>query len=158
MLTFKVGRAMTLDKRDVATGDDGLPLLDGARDVFKSLTRDTVNTSHKVMWGVGRFLLSTGESVNFVWDAVLNTLVDLLKTGGRAYGAIADSVAGVPVIGYGASGVREAIRASLTAMESNARHDTETRKQAFAELNAKLTESGSRLSGHTPGTVVFPAN
>jgi hypothetical protein len=80
----------------------------------------------------------------------------LVKTGGAAYGAIADRVADVPVIGYVAGGVGEAVKTTVGAVESNARHDVETRKRAFAELNAKLNESGARLSGR--GVVVFPTN
>lgn len=134
-------------------------VLSDARNAFGSLGRETVNTTHKMLWGLGKLLLSAGESVNFVWDVALNAVLSLLKTGGAAYGAVAEKVADVPIVGYGAGGVREVISATLGAAESNARHDMQVRRDAFAALAAKLEESGKRLSagGTAPeGAVRFP--
>lgn len=120
---------------------------------------------HRALWNVGKFLLSVGESFNTAWDVALNTVVSLLKTGGAAFDAVVSRIGRVPVLGFGASGVNEAIKASVDTVESNARHDTAARRRAFAALNSKIDESGARLSGRTgwldqaattAGTVVFP--
>lgn len=121
--------------------------------------------AHRALWSVGKFLLSAGESVNTAWDAALSTAVRLLKTGGAAFDALVSRVGRVPVLGFGASGVNEAIKASVDTVESNARHDTAARRRAFAALNRQIDESGARLSGRprwldhaAAGTVVFPRN
>ncbi|XP_015365213.1 PREDICTED: uncharacterized protein LOC107162717 [Diuraphis noxia] len=119
--------------------------LEAAQRVTAALTRDTARVSDKVLWSIGKMLLSAGESVNYVLDAALKASVRLLKAGGAACGSIAERLAHVPVIGFGASGVHEAVGVAVNAVASNVDHDSLVRSQAFATLNAKLNESGARL-------------
>lgn len=118
----------------------------------------TVKTAaEKIVWGVARFLLSAGETVNSAWDVGLDSALGLLKTGGAVYDSVAAAVVHVPVFGFGAAGVGEAIKTSLAVAESNAKHDMEVRKEAFATLNNKLSQTGIRLYGPTAANpVVFP--
>lgn len=127
-------------------------LLEAAQRVAGALLRDTARVSDKVLWTFGKMLLSAGESVNYVWDAALNATVQLLKAGGEACGSIAERLAHVPVIGFGASGVHEVVGVAVNAVASNVAHDSQVRGQAFATLNAKLKESGARLRPATEET------
>ncbi|XP_025190938.1 uncharacterized protein LOC112591358 isoform X3 [Melanaphis sacchari] len=119
--------------------------LDAARRAAASLLRDTARVSDKVLWSTGKMLLSAGETVNYVWDATLQASVRLLRAGAAACSSIAGRLAHVPVIGFGATGVNEAVSVAVDAAAKNAAHDTLVRSQALATLNAKLNESGARL-------------
>lgn len=153
---IKVGSATPLEKREFPETEPGPPppgtwstppfrLLEVAQRAAAALVRDTARVSDKVLWSLGKMLLSAGESVNHVWDAALNASVQLLKAGGAACGSIAERLAHVPVIGFGASGVHEVVGVAVNAVASNVAHDSLVRGQAFAALNAKLNESGARL-------------
>lgn len=132
---------------------------------LNTLASETINTANKMLWGIGKFILSTSESANFIWDIILNSILNLLKTGGATYNAVAAKISQVPVLGFGANGVNELIKTSLDAMESNAKHDMETRKNALATLNQQMIESGAKLSVKTDtnpstnfNTIFFPSN
>uniref|UniRef100_A0A2S2NI45 Uncharacterized protein n=1 Tax=Schizaphis graminum TaxID=13262 RepID=A0A2S2NI45_SCHGA len=120
-------------------------LLEAARRAAASVLRDTARTSDRVLWNAGKMLLSAGGAVNRVWDAALRASVRLLKVGGAACGSVAGRLSRVPIIGFGASGVSEAVNVAVDVVAENVAHDTLARGQALAKLNAKLDESGARL-------------
>ncbi|XP_060847581.1 uncharacterized protein LOC132927136 isoform X2 [Rhopalosiphum padi] len=132
-------------------------LLEAARRAAASLLRDTARVSDKVLWNAGKMLLSAGGAVNHMWDAALHASVRLLKVGGAACGSVAGRLAHVPIIGFGASGVSEAVNVAVDAVARNVAHDTLVRSQALAALNAKLDESGARLRPATAGETGGPA-
>ncbi|XP_060858474.1 uncharacterized protein LOC132935854 isoform X2 [Metopolophium dirhodum] len=153
---IRVGSATPLEKWGFPETEPGPPppgtsstppfrLLEAAQRAAAALVRDTARVSDKVLWSFGKMLLSAGESVNYVWDAALNATVQLLKAGGAACGSVAERLAHVPVIGFGASGVHEVVGVAVNAVASNVAHDSVVRGQALAALNAKLNESGARL-------------
>lgn len=158
---FKVGRSSPVGNRDTAgiTGVENKNslisslissnLVETAQNKFVKFVREASTTSHKMMWGVGTFLLSTGESVNFMWDVAMNTLVNLLKTGGDTHHVVATSVSDVPFLGYVVSAIDEVIKTSLEAMVSIVNHDVEVRKRALDSLKQKMAESRAKLSGRT---------
>lgn len=159
----KVSSAIPLEKREFPGTEPGqtpptaastttIQLLEAARRAAASLALDTGRVSDKVLWSVGKVLLSASESINYVWDVALHASVRLLKAGGAACDTVAGRLAHVPVIGFGASGVREAVGAAVDAVASNVAHDMRVRSQAFAALNAKLNESGARLRPATDET------
>ncbi|XP_022169411.1 uncharacterized protein LOC111033122 isoform X2 [Myzus persicae] len=156
---IRVGSGRPLEEREFPEppqpGTSSTPpfrLLDSAQRTAEALARDTARVSNKVWWTVGKLLLSAGESVNHLWDAALNVSVQLLKAGGAACGSIAERLANVPVIGYGASGVHQAVDVAVNAVASNVAHDSMVRSQAYAVLKAKLNESGDRLRPSTVET------
>jgi len=160
---IKVGGGMPLEKREfpdtapgahprVTSSTPPFRLWEAAQRAAAALTRDTARVSDRVLWSLGKMLLSAGESVNYVWDAALKASVQLLKAGGAACGSIAERLANVPVIGFGASGVHEAVGVAVNAVASNVAHDSLVRSQAFATLNAKLNDSGARLRPATGET------
>jgi len=153
---IKVGSATPMEKREFfetepvpsppgTSSAQPFRLLEAAQRAAAALVRDTARVSDKVLWSFGKMLLSASESVNYVWDAALNATVQLLKAGGAACGSVAERLAHVPVIGFGASGVHEVVGVAVNAVASNVAHDSLVRGQALAALNAKLNESGARL-------------
>lgn len=173
---FKVGRAMPLEQQEFAGINEAgntnsllssfiSPSLFGnTQQTFKTFTQETAKTSEKMLWTVGKFLLSQGESVNFLWDVALKTVLNLLKTGGDAHHAVTAKINHVPLLGYGASGIDEVIKTSLDVIEKNVNNDIQVRKNAFASLNREIQNSGSRRFHQTSlppannkNSVVFPS-
>lgn len=159
---LKVGDGVGLENENFAVPGSG-----GGATVpwYRPTTPPAQTATEKIVWGLGKFLLSAGESVNSAWDMALDAALRMLKTGGAIYDSAAGVVGYVPLLGYGASGVGEAIKVSLAVTESNVKHDMDARKRAFETLNQKLTDGGRRLYGPTTGInaavanpVVFPAN
>lgn len=169
--TFKVSNAMSLENQEFAVNKNGLlsafvpsKFFNNAQNTFLSTTEDSWRIMHRVLWSIGKFFLSAGESFNSAWDVALSSVLSLLKTGGVAYNAVVSRIGHVPVLGFGASGVNEVIKTSLDVVESNAKHDMAARRKAFVMLNHKINESGTRLSGQSDrplnhaSTVLFPQN
>lgn len=119
-----------------------------------SLTR-TALTAERMVWGVGKVLLTVGETANDAADVVLNFVLGLLKAGGTTYDSMTARLRNVPVIGVSVAGINEAIKTTLDVMDSDVRHGVEIRKQAFETLNRKMAASGSRLSS---SAVAAPSN
>lgn len=129
-----------------------------------SLTR-TARTAERMVWGVGKVLLTVGETVNDAADVVLNFVLGMLKAGGATYDSMTARLRQVPVLGVGVTGINEAIKTTLDVMDSDVRHGVDNRKRAFDTLNRKMAASGSRLSSSAatsaaaaapPNTVTFP--
>lgn len=134
---------MTAGRRELA----GNVVRNGAASVGPDAALATL--TRRALWTVGRFLLSAAKSANRAWDVALDAAVDLLKAVGAACGTVAATVGRVPVLGFGASGVNEAIKAAVAVTESNVGHDMRTRENAFAALDRQMDESRARLSGDT---------
>lgn len=124
-------------------------------DAFATLTRQAAKASESALWTAGKFLLSAGETANYAWDVTLTAALNLLRASSAAYDGLAAKIGHVAVLGFGASGVNEAVKAALDVAESNAKHDMAARKAAFATLHRRMDASGTRLSGNT-ATVVRP--
>lgn len=149
---FKVGLATPVD-RDPRESSGGL------LSVAQNSVGETVKTTEKMAWGVGKFLVGAGESINYAVDVALGAVLGLLKAGGRAYDSVAVRVGHVPVVGFSAAGVGEAIKTALEALDSDVKHSMHVRKNAFETLNRKLAVSGARLRREQPPAstaVVFP--
>lgn len=146
---FKVGDAMTLGNQQFMVNGGGGHSANSGQEAVASLSGQTVRTANRVLWGAGKFLLTTGEALSNAWDATLNVVLRLYRAGSAAYDVLTSRVGHVPVIGFGAGGVGEAIHASLNVAESTIRHDLEARRQAFQSLRRKMTDAGDRLSSGT---------
>lgn len=120
-------------------------LMNNTQNTFITLMHDTIKTAKKLLWGLGKFLMSTSESISFMWDVALNSVLGLLKTGGEAFNTVVTKIKEIPVLSFGADGINEVVKTSLDVIESNTKHDIETRKMAFTTLSQKLSQSGGQF-------------
>ncbi|XP_050527376.1 uncharacterized protein LOC126897651 [Daktulosphaira vitifoliae] len=110
---------------------------------LKTVLQQAVKASEEMLRGVGRLFLATGESINFVWDFGISSVLTLCRIGSEAYNQMVQAVEDLPVLGFGARGVDEAIKTSLKVAEYSAKQDMEARKTAYGHLKQKIDSSAS---------------